>query len=577
MSRWSTITKHVIVALALAGASGRALAQNALNGSDTLETVMIDAIDRASNPPYSFFTPGFLTYKGGGSTTGETAVTQNKQSIAAMSRNLKSSVIGTGVGKFTANGALNVVGLDAAVIVTYGGAIKNLNLPTFADVVDNTNKAFPNKWGVCSGAAATRCAANGDCLSPQTCQLDASASYTQLLEVVMSGVDGSGSTLACAHPARIQAILDLAAKQGTTTGFIDHYLRRDDNSGTTDTFKEKIAVKNFCNGRARGILGTLNTANPNLNNQDIDPIRLPCPAIGTYNGAPRRATTCTNVSTGAFCTASDNPAGCDPTLPYTPGGPVGVGNGCPCTQGFVVALSAGDNGTDLIDVTQTIGSRVSADNAGQTFGFAGREAVRVAAFNSTGPAISTFGFGDATIRNDDYLLSRRLFLARGPANDDAVALTPYETVAGGAAKKAAENALFTFMTDDGTTSPDGSIGACNIKDIVKKRGYLSCVADPCTETIPATNLCAKTFPPGPSFPSALIPNSGSGGPGWDYGPVACTAGSFCATNNSACPGTLTCPTGFGARPAGYACSMGRECQSNLCADNGQGIGILVCQ
>ena len=44
-------------------------------------------------------------------------------------------------------------------------------------------------------------------------------------------------------PAQGQAVLDLAAAQGVTT--IDHFYRRDDNSGTTNTIFEKINVGYF--------------------------------------------------------------------------------------------------------------------------------------------------------------------------------------------------------------------------------------------------------------------------------------------------------------------------------------------
>jgi hypothetical protein len=289
----------------------------------------------------------------------------------------------------------------------------------------------------------------------------------------------------------------------------------------------------------------------------------------------------------------------------------------------VVALAIGDTysandaaGTepysDLLDVTKTISSRV-AGGLGPLMGYAGREAVRVSTNNTAAPSIATFAFSDSSIRNDDYVMSRRLFLARASANTDAVANAPSETTAGGAAKKGYETALFSYMTDDGTTSYDGSPGTCHIADVVKKWGFLQCLAD-CTATPALPNICAKTYPGAPSFPNALVPGFDTSGDWWDYGPtyhVGTATGNVCASVNpiganggpgnpasitvgagGLCPsgwnaaGTVSAntngkgtagPTGNVSRPNGYACSHNRECTSNHCADDGQAIGILICQ
>jgi hypothetical protein len=675
------IVKKCLVALAISavGMTGRAYAQYTLSGSDTLEFVMKDSISKMSQstncgtiPGQStscpWIAPNSVDYLGGGSTTGENAVVADKQSIAAMSRNLKSAVIGTGVGKFDANGTPNVVGLDAALLDEYQTAIGDLVIPFYTEAIDAVQKAKPNTWGTCSGNPAVRCGYQAWAASSSnvgcggtlgTCVADTtSTKYSNIVQVLLAGVDGTGGTLACAHPARLQAMKDLNTfSQGYN---VAHWLRRDDNSGTTDTFKDKMSVKNFCNGRARGIVsdtkrcsgvsGSANaqffpcsqdsdcaaagapggtctvltgygtTASWNLANQDIDPIRQPCTDLEAIAGGNRQPTTCTNIYDGTFCTAAENPrsgrATCDPKQPYSPDslGNTCTGtdylcstnadcvtkfpgrvsnqvcapnNGCKCTQGFVVALSVGDNSTDLQDVTVTISSRVST-NGGSLMGYAGRQSAFSGNFTSA-PTLNGFDYDPDSVRGDIYLLSRRLFVARASANTD-LAKNTGEAAVGGSGKKSAENTIFDWITKN----------RCNVKDIVESRGFLTCT-DSCG-TAPTAGLCATGAAPAPSFPDPVVPGDGvGGGYAWNYDTAYnynAAAGLCAATNPIGANGvgdlplaqtTTTaaskagmqggsCPSGFGTRPAGYACSLSRECQTGLvCRDNGRGIGLLTCQ
>src|SRR5262249_28452725 len=155
------------------------------------------------------------------------------------------------------------------------------------------------------------------------------------------GVDGSGSAAACSSPKRVQAISDFSAAFGVP--IVRHFYRRDDNSGTTDTFKDKINVGRFCNGAAVGVLGT-NKTHPNLNNQDLDPIRRPC---DVSNPGVREQVACTDLSTGLSCNT----------------------NAPSCTQGLVTALS--ENDTSISDITVTIATRAGSDATGLTVGYAG--------------------------------------------------------------------------------------------------------------------------------------------------------------------------------------------------------------
>jgi hypothetical protein len=524
----------VTLTLTLLAAGGSAAAQPwNVSGSDTLETIMIDAI-AAAKAAGAIANPG-LVYVGGGSGTAETAMGNGTQSIGPMSRNFGSTVLAAH--PTWAPGIRNVVALDAGVLVTKNttARCKNVSLPL--DAIDPT-KAAAN--------------VNVDPFNFGTL----GSGYSQLAEIILSGEDGSGSVAACASPRRIQAIQDFAACQGVPT--VDHFYRRDDNSGTTDTFKEKLIIRRFCNGRARGVLGSNTTepTNPNLNNQDLDPVRRPCPAPGTLpGGALRKRTTCTNLSTGLICAASDNPAGCEAT------------GTCPCTQGVVVALSVGDNATDLVDVTTTIGSRVGADPTGQTFGFAGREAVRLAGAPTAGPFINTNSFSNAIVRLDAYMLSRRLFLQYGADITLADAL-----------RDADEEKLFNYMTGDGSGDPqNGAPGRCIVDPIVASKGFIPCLDDCLTAPSGSSNLCSKLpFPPAASSTTNCIP-AGTGGSGtlWNYGTVACTAGSTCCSTGLACPASLVCPA-VANLPVNSACSATSQCASPLTCSDAFGIGTSIC-
>jgi hypothetical protein len=528
MSVGSRITRRLLgtAVVVLAAASGSASAQTApppwnLYGSDTLFDIMTQSIANAQAKGV----PGTanLAYAGGGSGNAENQMKANVQSIGPMSRNFRPTTVTSHPN--WAPAVRNVVALDAAVIVSKNTArrCKNMNLPLLA-------------------SDPTKAAANDNTL-PFTFGTPGSG-YSQLLEIVLSGTDGSGSVAACSDPKRIQALQDLAACSGI--GTISHFFRRDDNSGTTDTFKDKVVVGRFCNGTAVGLLGA-NATNPNLNNQDLDPIRRPCPNPGT-----RLATTCTDMTTGLACS-------------YADGNPN-------CTQGLIVALSMGDDGST--DVTTTIAARVAADATGATMGYAGREAVRQTGSPTAGIFINTNSFSDAIVRLDQYMLSRRLFLQYGNDITDLGAPTALSPAGGGgAAQLAAELSLYNYMTDPaGSASPDGAPGRCNTDPVAKAYGFIPCLDNCLLTPTGSSNLCSKTpFATVPSPPSACIPSSGA----WaSDGGVACAAGTTCCSTGAACPTSGVCPAAI-ARPTNSACSKSSECASGSCG-NFIGIGINVC-
>jgi hypothetical protein len=580
-----------------------------INGSDTLFDVMTQSIknkvgkDQAAvaggAPAAPIILQGTtgaaaqksaLYYNGGGSGNAENAMKAGApagggaltggglgvQSIGGMSRNFRPAT----VVQFPdwQPQVQNVLGLDAAVIVTKntGTRFKNFALPLLP--TDNT-KANPNTPTL-----------------PINFGVQGSG-YDQMLEVILSGIDGSGSTAACADPRRVQAIADFSALNGGN--IIRHFYRRDENSGTTDTFKDKIAVGRFCNGNAVGVLGTISATNANLNNQDLDPIRRPCDGPT----ASRKEVSCTDLTTGLHC--NDSVANAN------------------CSQGLVTALSENDPG--FSDITTSIANRVGSDATGAVVGYAGREAIRQASASTAGPFINTIPPTDQLVRGDNYMLSRRLFLQRGPAIPaldatvspggssvrsnstgacpagqtctERIASTNTSSnttikcptngtnncVGGGTTQTDYEDALFNYMTDPGGGgSQDGAPGRCNTDPVMKQYGFLTCLDD-CTLTPSGgANLCSKTpFANPAAAPAACIPSAAlTTSPTvtyWTYGAVAATTGVCCSTGLA--PAGGSCPAANSGRVSGAACSaagLQAECASGLsCTDLGGGLN--ACQ
>ena len=472
----------------------------------------------------------------------------------------------------------NVGGLDAAVIITRAqtNRVAEINTPL---VPTDSTKANPNNTGLACSF--------GDPGGGTNC-------YDQLLQVVLSGTDGSGSSAACADPKRVQAIADLSAAFGTT---LRHFYRRDDNSGTTDTWKDKVNVGRFCNGAAIGVLGN-NKVHPNLNNQDLDPIRRPC---DVSNPGIKEQVACTDLTLAT-------PQPCNANSPN-------------CTQGFITALSENDPG--ITDITVTIANRIGSDSTGLTIGYAGREGIRLPSGTTLGPTINKNAPSDALVRLDTYLLARRLFIQRGPAlpgldasaneaetdvraSSGACAAPPClervkntggtnsglacpdghptnKCTGGGNKQRTAEDTLFAWMTDTGGGgSQEGVPGRCNLDPIMKQFGFITCTDDCTNPPSGSSNLCSKTpYPTIPSTPAACIPSNQptqAGGFGWNYGTFTCAAGTICCSTNAACPGSGICPAATG-RPVNSACSANgvqAECAAGLTCTDISG-GLLACQ
>src|SRR5215831_3202916 len=393
----------VLVTFAATAGAGVATAAFTMRGSDTL----FDPITRAIQ-----LSGVQITYTGGGSGTGETALLNHTQGIAPMSRNLKNEIIGPG-GSHTAWAPTpaNVLGLDAAVIIQKNVATKCPNIQEFRSLPGNP--------------------------------------ATHWLQLLLGGIDGSGSAAACSHSARLDALQAMADCMNVLQ--IDHFYRRDDNSGTSDTMKEKLGVCNFCNNGTGVSKGPMNTSNA-----DNDPIRRACvPA-----SAGLAATPCT-------------------------GG----------TLGLVVALSQNDPGSS--DVTVSIGKRVALDPNGQVVGYAGREGA-FAVPGATKTNIHTIVPSIPNVRVGLYDLSRRLFLQKGDLTDpNVIALD----MTGEQAK------LLAWATGIGQENypscfdPDGNpiCGRPNMDPVMKQFGFVTCDDDPFATPTPP-NLCGTSPPPfiGPS-------------------------------------------------------------------------------
>lgn len=621
MSRGRRMVRQLLggIIVVLMAASGKASAQATapfyLKGSDTLFDIATQSINKKVSKDQActaagtcpagmgILPPNTLVYDGTGSGNGEGEMKSavgggaklGIQSIAPMSRNFRPAV----VTQFPswAPTVQNVLGLDAAVIVekSVANRCKNLSLSQTVDAAGSP-KANPNNTALkfhCSVTTATLCLSNADCPSGETCGFGTTgAGYDQVLQVMLSGVDGSGSTAACADPRRVQAVADFAACNGIPA--INHFYRRDDNSGTTDTFKDKINVGRFCNGAGIGVLGT-NKAHPNLNNQDLDPIRRPC----DVSTASRLQVACTDLTTGLACNST----------------------AATCTQGLVTALS--ENDPAFTDITLTIANRAANDPTGATAGYAGRASVELASSGTAPALINTNPPSNALVRLDAYMLSRRLWLQRGPSNpllDASVDFNSTSTppppssgppagctgsacgnqrvndnagpsatltcpdgsttacTGGSTTQRNFEDVLFNYMTDPGgSASPDGAPGRCNTDPLMVQYGFLTCLDDCLATPSGVSNLCSKTpYLNLAAPPSACVPTSGQ----WQYQAVACTSATqICCSTGLACGTGLSCPAANSGRIQNSACSQAgvqAECATGLtCTDIGG--GTLVCQ
>ena len=452
-----------------------------------------------------------LVYRamGSGQAENEMNAVPPTQSIGFMSRNFKQAILDAHTAHndhFGTDGwqpdTNNVLGLDAAVVVinSYAGHMTNVSMPL-----------DPNSPG--------KAALNSD------------------FALVMSGLDGAGTTAACRSQQRLDALSRLTiAMHGS--GQISHIYRRNDASGTTDTMRERVRITRFCNGQAPGGVKSDGVSLwHNLDADDMDPIRRDCVSFAPDDPG-KTQTRCTYWPYNATCQP-----GWDSTTNPVTGAPA---TGIPCTQGLVVALTDGDPDENhpgqTLDITRSIAQRVADDAT--VLGYAGREAAKQT--GTAGPNINRISFADGVVRLGAYLLSRRLYLNHGDP-------LPNSTNPGDANydKQLQEDTLYNWATDPAT-------GRCHVDPIIKAKGFVTCT--PSCHTWPPSgyNLCTDTpYPAAESLPGLCI---ATGKPG--DGKLICCADGNLSTNNVNC-GAPVCAAN------GVPCRSDADCCTNLtCQDNG---------
>jgi hypothetical protein len=322
-------------------------------------------------------------------------------------------------------------------------------------------------------------------------------------------VASKATTAECSDPVRLAALNDFVGCQKVAR--IDHIYRRDDKSGTQDTWREKLGFLRWCNGKSEGPT--------NLDNEDLDPIRTPCVAsdwvtAGGKTTGSIRQTRCTYYPLTQTCTAG--------AADITVGGQT-----YSCTQGLVVAISQGDDGPDNTyapgelpaDVTQSIGRRVGNALTGFFMGLAGLGSVRDVTWLATGTTLNTISYAPSSIYPGAYLLSRRLFVQRAT---DIQAQIAANSSLGGQDRVDQENLLFNFVANK-----------CSIGPICSQFGFVPPNAGP------ASNCTDGSASPAQSGNITYLPaDSGTGTPKMNIG-----VGELCDGSHPCVDSGATCTAG----------------------------------
>lgn len=282
-----------------------AVADQSLDGSDTLEFVMRDVIEGCEASGNALWNgsadgvPGLeLVVLAGGSGAGEDALERNSgeritagiaQQIAHMSRALDTNACGQGAILADNNPATNQyapyasiapqqaeVGIDKILVQVGNCGADDTSCPAGEACVNN----------ICSKSCVTNAdcdvyaekdplqCVSGRCVVPvdASCPLDtfgdvsdSQSTWGHNLRVLFFGWDEVTDTYNCMNAERLDMAQDCN---------LYHVYRRDDTSGTTDVFKQLLGVPAttpFCNDP-----GTNTAAAGDNEKNDLDPIRVPC-------------------------------------------------------------------------------------------------------------------------------------------------------------------------------------------------------------------------------------------------------------------------------------------------------------
>jgi hypothetical protein len=457
-----------------------------LAGSDTETQLVQNGINQSG---------ACISYHNVGSGQGETNITNDIpgttgittcQGIAPMSRNFQASKLSGMItlGKDVTPGKANVLAVDAPVVTVHYTAGNQCKDISPGAVTGNNHLAPPN---------------------------------SNLAQVIAgypaSGTLSNGTTAECADPHRVAAVQAIADCQGVDS--IQHLYRRDDKSGTQDTWREHLQTSYWCNGKSEG---NVNAPGSNLKNEDLDPIRRPC--VGADSNFAQTA--CTFYPSTIQCTAGQAAQ----TIPGHP--ELGTVS---CTQGLIIALSEADPDSVSTsftsgDITVSIGKRVGLDSlaGGRTLGMAGLVSSQPSQL-SIGTTINTTTYvPDNIYATQGYMFSRLLFLMQRPGGAGGCSTGSAQDLTN---RTTEENKLFTFMTtncamDDsiipnaGFVIPQASLGSPG-----------QCGNAPCLD---GNNIACGVPDPGVGTPKQAI------GPG-----DTCDNSHPCSKDHSLCVSPATCP------------------------------------
>jgi hypothetical protein len=343
------------VALLTAAGSADALPRD-YRGSDTLEKFTVELVQRCgATGKYPSLAAGEFRYIGGGSTGGGTALAAGTQDLSPMSRALNANANEAchtaieagpqGENAVTINPAGSqveqwVVALDGIALTTsapsasrcVNPATGDANFPSSASLAFAPTKtltvraggtgavtgtyAFANWRDVArvlySGADSTRVAADGGAAGQTAanrvarCSSDIRRSLVADWDNVIQGAEDCGTIAgSCQNTPNIG------------TGGIRHLLRRDDISGTTDTFLALMGLAAVGGSIPTGDLGLNEPFCNGRDHQDLDPIRIACTTI---NPSP-------NVAPVAGAPLNDEICGPAPTVTATNLNPTSAGMG----------------------------------------------------------------------------------------------------------------------------------------------------------------------------------------------------------------------------------------------------------